>query len=84
MDRIAQLICEKFSYPAVEKVKTLENTDRGAEGLVRQVPLKIYFFYRNMSLTTEYRNIASGHVVQLHTLKQNPPYPVYAKRLINQ
>ena len=31
-DRIAQLICEKISYPAVEEVKTLDNIERGAEG----------------------------------------------------
>jgi len=31
-ERIAQLICEKISYPAVEKVQTLDYTERGAEG----------------------------------------------------
>ena len=30
-DRIAQIICEKTSYPTLE-VKTLHNTERGAEG----------------------------------------------------
>jgi len=31
-DRIAQLICERISYPAVEEVQTLDYTKRGAEG----------------------------------------------------
>ena len=31
-DRIAQIICEKIYYPAVEEVKTLDTTERGAEG----------------------------------------------------
>jgi dUTP pyrophosphatase len=31
-DRIAQLICERISYPAVEEVQTLDYTKRGVEG----------------------------------------------------
>ncbi|GIX72462.1 hypothetical protein CEXT_515661, partial [Caerostris extrusa] len=27
-DRIAQLICEKISYPELEEVENLENTER--------------------------------------------------------
>ena len=33
-DRIAQLICEKISYPTVEEVQILDNTERGAEVFV--------------------------------------------------
>jgi len=31
-DRIAQLICEKVTYPKIEEVDTLTDTSRGAEG----------------------------------------------------
>ncbi|KYN04316.1 Deoxyuridine 5'-triphosphate nucleotidohydrolase [Cyphomyrmex costatus] len=31
-DRIAQLICEKITYPKIEEVDTLTDTSRGAEG----------------------------------------------------
>ena len=31
-DRIAQLICEKISYPQLEQCKTLDVTERGAGG----------------------------------------------------
>jgi dUTP pyrophosphatase len=31
-DRIAQLICEKISYPTIEEVQTLDSTKRSAEG----------------------------------------------------
>ncbi|KAL0123607.1 hypothetical protein PUN28_005847 [Cardiocondyla obscurior] len=31
-DRIAQLICEKITYPKIEEVDTLSDTNRGAEG----------------------------------------------------
>jgi len=31
-DRIAQLICEKISYPKVVEVKTLDESDRGSSG----------------------------------------------------
>lgn len=31
-DRIAQLICEKITYPSLEEVKSLNDTNRGAGG----------------------------------------------------
>jgi len=31
-DRIAQLICEKISFPEVEEVKTLDVSERGEQG----------------------------------------------------
>ncbi|XP_011873211.1 PREDICTED: deoxyuridine 5'-triphosphate nucleotidohydrolase [Vollenhovia emeryi] len=31
-DRIAQIICEKITYPMIEEVDTLTDTSRGAEG----------------------------------------------------
>lgn len=31
-DRIAQLICEKITYPKIEEVDTLTNTNRGEDG----------------------------------------------------
>jgi len=31
-DRIAQLICERISYPVVEEAQTVDNTERGAGG----------------------------------------------------
>ena len=31
-DRIAQLICEKISYPTVQQVQTLDITERGEKG----------------------------------------------------
>ena len=31
-DRIAQLKCEKISYPAIEELQTLDFTERGADG----------------------------------------------------
>nr|XP_012218583.1 PREDICTED: deoxyuridine 5'-triphosphate nucleotidohydrolase [Linepithema humile] len=31
-DRIAQLICEKITYPDIEEVKSLDDTNRGAGG----------------------------------------------------
>ena len=31
-DRIAQLICEKITYPELQEVPTLDNTDRGEGG----------------------------------------------------
>lgn len=31
-DRIAQLICERIFYPTLEEVKTLTDTERGANG----------------------------------------------------
>lgn len=31
-DRIAQLICEKITYPKLEEVESLSNTNRGADG----------------------------------------------------
>jgi len=35
-----------------------------------------------MSLTADLRIIASGHVVQLHTLEQNRPYPSHIEKSI--
>jgi len=38
-----------------------------------------------MNLSQEFRLIASGQVVQLHTLEQNRPYPVvYCRSLVTQ
>merc|ERR1712025_917178 len=31
-DRIAQLVCEKISYPEIKELKTLDETDRGEGG----------------------------------------------------
>jgi len=31
-DRIAQHICEKISYPTLEEIKTLDNTECGVDG----------------------------------------------------
>ena len=31
-DRIAQLVCEKISYPEIEVLETLDNTERGEGG----------------------------------------------------
>lgn len=31
-DRIAQLVCEKIAFPALEVVERLDNTERGEEG----------------------------------------------------
>merc|ERR1719471_2502474 len=31
-DRVAQLVCEKISYPELEEVQSLENTERGEGG----------------------------------------------------
>ena len=31
-DRIAQLVCEKISYPELEEVESLEETERGEGG----------------------------------------------------
>merc|ERR1719415_310269 len=31
-DRIAQLVCEKISYPVIKEMKTLDETDRGEGG----------------------------------------------------
>lgn len=31
-DRIAQLICERITYPKIEEVKSLSDTNRGAGG----------------------------------------------------
>lgn len=31
-DRVAQLICEKITYPELEEVNTLDNTARGEGG----------------------------------------------------
>lgn len=31
-DRIAQLICERISYPDLEEVQTLDDTERGSGG----------------------------------------------------